>query len=298
MVWLKRLGYFLGVVVLLLVLALVAVYVVTSRRMGATYDVAPRAVAVPTDSASRARGMHLAIAIGKCVTCHGNDLGGGILGDNFAFGRLVASNLTTGQGGVGTKYDDATLARAIRHGIRHDGKPLRVMPSEAFQYLSDADAGALVAYIRSLPPVNRELPTTRVGPVARIISLMTTFPLVPARVVDHDRTPPTALVEEISPDYGKYLADVGGCTGCHGPGLSGGSVGPGKPASNLTPAGIAGVWTEADFIRALREGKRPVGADIDSLSMPWPQAGLMTDLEIAAVWAYLKSVPPKAFGNR
>lgn len=298
MVWLKRLGYFLGMVLLLVALALVAVYVVTSRRMGATYDVAARPVAVPTDSAARARGMHLAIAIGKCVACHGDTFGGSILGDNFAFGRLVATNLTTGRGGVASNYDDAALVRAIRHGIRHDGKPLRVMPSEAFQYLSDADAGALVAYIRSLPPVDREWPATRVGPVARIISLMTTFPLVPARVVDHNLVPPATVTEEISPAYGKYLADVGGCTGCHGPGLSGGKMGPGKPASNLTPAGIAGVWTEADFIRALREGKRPVGADIDSLEMPWPQAGKMTDLEISAVWAYLKSVPPKAFGNR
>lgn len=111
------------------------------------------------------------------------------------------------------------------------------MPSEAFQYLSDEDVGALVAYIRSLPPVDREFPPTRIGP------------------------------EEPTPVYGKYLADAGGCTGCHGPGLSGGNIGLGKPPSNLTSAGI-GTWSEADFVRALREGKRPVGADIDSLFMP------------------------------
>lgn len=297
MKWLKRLAWFLGAVVGLLVLALVAVYAVTSMRMSKRYDVAALPLPVSSDSTAVARGRHLAVAIGKCVVCHGEDLGGVLLDESFVFGRLVASNLTSGKGGVAALYDDAQLARAIRHGLRHDGTPLRVMPSEAFQYLSDVDAGALVAYIRSLPPVDRELPSIRIGPMARIISLMTTFPLVPARVVDHARVPPASMPEEPTPAYGKYLADVGGCTGCHGPGLSGGNLGPGRPASNLTPAGI-GTWTETDFVRALREGKRPVGADIDSLSMPWPQAGKMTDSEIHAVWLFLRSVPAKAFGGR
>jgi len=297
MIWIKRLAWLLGAIVALLVIALIGVYVVTSTRMNKRYDVAARPVPVPADSAGIARGRHLAVAIGKCVSCHGADLGGALLSDNFLFGRLTASNLTTGKGGIAARYDDAHLARAIRHALRHDGTPLRVMPSEAFQYLADDDAGALVAYIRSLPPVDRELPTTRVGPLARILWLLTPFPLIPARLVDHARVPPVSMPEAPTPAYGKYLADVGGCTGCHGPGLSGGNVGPGKPASNLTPAGI-GTWSEADFVRALREGKRPVGADIDSLSMPWPEAGKMTDSEIRAVWLFLKSVPPKEFGKR
>jgi len=297
MIWIKRLAWFMAAVVMLLVVALIGVYVVTSVRMNKRYDVAARPVPVPADSAGIARGRHVAIAIGKCVTCHGEDFGGIVLNERFLFGRLVASNLTSGMGGVGPLYDDAKLARAIRHAVRHDGTPLRVMPSEAFQYLSDEDVGALVAYIRSLPPVDRELPPMKVGPLVRVISLMTTFPLVPASVVDHERVPPASMPEEPTPAYGKYLADVGGCTGCHGPGLSGGNIGPGKPPSNLTPAGI-GAWSEADFVRALREGKRPVGADIDSLEMPWPQAGKMTDLEIQAVWLFLKSVPAREFGNR
>jgi mono/diheme cytochrome c family protein len=297
MIWLKRFAWFLAAVVGLLVLALIAVYVVTSLRMNKRYEVVARPVPVPADSAGIARGRHIAVAIGKCTGCHGQDFSGALLGENLLFGRLVASNLTTGKGGVAARYDDAHLARAIRHALRHDGTPLRVMPSEAFQYLADDDVGALVAYIRSLPPIDRELPTTRVGPLPRILSLLTPFPLIPARVVDHARVPPASMPEAPTPAYGKYLADVGGCTVCHGPGLSGGGMGPDKPASNLTPAGI-GTWTEADFVRALREGKRPVGADIDSLSMPWPEVGKMTDAEIHAVWLFLKSVPAKAFGNR
>jgi mono/diheme cytochrome c family protein len=101
-------------------------------------------------------------------------------------------------------------------------------------------------------------------------------------------------------EYGKYLIDVGGCSGCHGPGLSGGKV-PGtppdiKPAANLTPSGI-GHYTEADFFRALRDGKRPGGAAIDPF-MPVAFTKLMNDDEIRALFGYLKTVPAKAYGGR
>lgn len=296
MIWLRRLGWLLGGVLALVMAAVAAVYLVTTVRMSKRYDVAAAPIAVPRDSAGLARGRHLAGAIAKCVACHGEDFGGAVMADDWPFGRLVASNLTSGKGGVGPRYDDAAMGRAIRHGIRYDGTPLRVMPSEAFQYLADDDVEALIGYIRSVPPVDRELPSMRIGPVARVISLLTTFPLIPARVVDHQRVPAATMPEAPTTGYGQYLANVGGCTGCHGPGLSGGQVGPGRPASNLTPAGI-GTWTEEDFRRALREGMRPGGVAIDS-AMPWRQAGRMTDSEIHALWVFLKSVPPKEFGNR
>jgi mono/diheme cytochrome c family protein len=99
--------------------------------------------------------------------------------------------------------------------------------------------------------------------------------------------------------YGKYIADIAGCHGCHGYGLSGGRVAgpPGlPPASNLTPAGI-GSWTEVDLTRAMREGKRPDGSQLNEF-MPWKVFRGMTDAEIHAMWLYLRSVPPKPFGNK
>ena len=68
-----------------------------------------------------------------------------------------------------------------------------------------------------------------------------------------------------------------------------------KPASNITPAGI-GSWTEADFLRALREGVRPGGTPIDP-AMPVRYTKEMTDVELRAVWAYLQTVPAKAYGG-
>jgi hypothetical protein len=92
---------------------------------------------------------------------------------------------------------------------------------------------------------------------------------------------------------------VSGCRGCHGLKLSGGRVAgpPGiPPASNLTPTGL-GNWSEADFEKALRTGKKPDGTIINDF-MPWQLAGKMTDEELHAIWVYLKSVPAQETGNR
>ena len=112
-------------------------------------------------------------------------------------------------------------------------------------------------------------------------------------------TPPVSVPADTTAAYGKYIADIAGCHGCHGYGLSGGRVAgpPGlPPASNLTPAGI-GSWTEADLTRAMREGKRPDGNQLDEF-MPWKVFRGMTDAEIHAIWLYLRSVPAKPFGNK
>ena len=272
MIWIKRLAWLLGAIVALVVIALIGVYVVTSVRMNKRYDVAARLVPVPADSAGIARGFHLALAIGKCLGCHGEDFGGTLLGDSFIFGRLAASNLTTGKGGVGPLYDDAMLARAIRHALRHDGTPLLVMPSEAFQYLSDDDAGALVGYIRSLPPVDPADPVDQVGPLARVLSLLT--PLSADSSPGRGSRPGPSEVNAGGTVTGLWEIPrrCRWLPGCHGPGLSGGNLGPGKPASNLT-AGRDRHLVRGRFRARPSRRKRPVGADIDSLSMPWPEAG-------------------------
>jgi len=103
----------------------------------------------------------------------------------------------------------------------------------------------------------------------------------------------------VTPEFGKYLADTAGCSGCHGPGLSGGVIAeapPGTtPAANLTPAGL-GTWSEADFFKAMRTGTRPDGRVLDTF-MPWPYYAQMTDDELRALWRFLQVVPPRATGN-
>jgi cytochrome c553 len=88
-------------------------------------------------------------------------------------------------------------------------------------------------------------------------------------------------------EYGRYLATIGGCRACHGAALAG-DANPDAP--DITVGRLAG-WSEADFFRSLREGRRPDGTAIDPEKMPWLRSGLMTDDEIRAVWAYMRSVP-------
>lgn len=275
-----------------------AVYLISNNRINKTYAVQGKAVAVPTDAAAIARGQHLASAIGKCVECHGGNLAGKVWLEIPKLGRYVGRNLTTTRG----RLSDADLERAIRHGIGSDNRSLLFMPSEDFQYFSDQDLGALIAYIRSLKPIENALPPSYVGPLGRALMVAGQFPVIAADNVNHELKP-SAPPAAVTPEYGAYLANIGGCTGCHGPGLSGGQV-PGTPpddpqfppAANLTPTGI-GAWSEADFFKALRTGIRPDGRQLN-IFMPWPLAGQMTDDEIKAVWAFLQTVPPKPTGNR
>jgi mono/diheme cytochrome c family protein len=97
------------------------------------------------------------------------------------------------------------------------------------------------------------------------------------------------------------LADIAGCTGCHGPGLPGGPI-PGAPpdfpkALNLTPGGEVAAWSEVDFIKTLRSGVTPSGHQLVD-EMPWKTYRNMTDDELKAVWLFVKSAPAKPFGNR
>ncbi len=277
----------------LLVLALAVVYLLSNARIQRRYGVEVEALPLPTDAERLARGEHLATIRG-CRGCHGPDLGGQVLLDDPALGRIYASNLTAGQGGIGGTYTDEDWVRAIRHGLGPDGRPLLIMPASEFYYLSDADLSDLIAYLRTVPPVDRILPEDRVGPLGRILFLLGRFPLLEAEGIDHDAPRPTAPPPGVTVAYGEYLAR--GCIGCHGPDFSGGPIASGPPdwppAADLTPAGDLARWTLEDFVRTLRTGVRPDGTALDPV-MPYEAIGQMTDEELEALWLFLRSLPPR-----
>ncbi|MBA2564578.1 MAG: cytochrome c [Gemmatimonadetes bacterium] len=262
MKWLKRFGLMIGSLVGLVVLFVAVAWAAVALRMRKTYEVPAHPLAAARD-ASPERGRHLALAVTKCMHCHGDDLGGKVVEDDPVFARLVASNLTRGRGGVVADYEGEDWERAVRHAVRRDGRPLVFMPAEAFWHLADEDLADVVAYVRSVPPVDRELPVTRAGPMARVITLLGAFPLLPAEMVDHARHPAPPPERRVDVAYGEYLATVGGCRGCHGPALAGNGA-PGSP--DITRGRLAS-WTQADFVRALRAGVRPDGSAI-SPEMP------------------------------
>ena len=288
---LKWLGIAVGGLVAVIVVALVVVWFVAGARMSKTYDIEVQAIAVPTDEASIVRGRHLVRSIGYCIECHGDRLEGDVMEDDPIFGRLVGRNLTPGKGGIGGRRSDLDFVLAIRHGIGTDGKSLVIMPAESFYFFSDADLGAIIAYLKSLPPVDNELPPTRLGPLGRIFVVLGA-PFMTADEIDHTAPRPVAPEPGVTVEYGGYLARA--CTFCHGDDLSGEGIDApaGIVPANITPGGRVGRWSEADFITAMRTGVTPRGHEMDPDEMLWKSIGRLTDDELKALWMYLRSVPP------
>ena len=244
------------------------------------------------------RGKHLIDSRVGCTGCHGKDFGGAPVIDMLLVGRWVAPNLTTGEGSVTRGYTASDWDHAVRHGLRRGGLNSS-MPSNEFSTLSDHELSDIVAYIRSVPPVDRDPGRLRFGPVFSML-VATDSSMFAASVIDHQKehaVEPPAMAP--TAEFGAHLAQV--CRGCHGANLSGGKIGgdPNMPVvANLTPheTGLKG-WSEADFVRALREGKRPDGTAIKE-AMPWKAYGQMSDAELKAIYAYLRTVPPVPKGDR
>jgi mono/diheme cytochrome c family protein len=244
------------------------------------------------------RGRHIVGSRTACNGCHAQDLGGGIVVDVPLVGRWVAPNLTSGEGSVTAGYTANDWDRAVRHAVRRNGQTSS-MPSQEYLNLSDRELSDTVAYIVSMPPVNRDVGTVKFGPVFSFLIATDPHALV-AYAIDHDKPhavePPVAAANA---EMGEHIVQV--CRGCHGLNLSGGKLAgdPNMPVvANLTPheSGLKS-WSEADFMRAIREGVRKDGTAISEM-MPWKAYRQMTDIEIRAMWAYLQTLSAVEKGSR
>ena len=294
--WLKWIGIILGGLVGLLVLAAVVIFVLGTNKLNKQYQISPEAVAVPSDAAAIQRGEHLA-TIFLCADCHTANLGGQVFYTVPGMLTIPTPNLTAGAGGVGAGFSDADWVRAIRHGVRPDGRALFIMPSAAFHNLSDEDLGEVIAYVKSRPPVDNPMPERRVELMGRLMMGVGMFPPFAADQIDHTSASPAAPAPGVTADYGQYLTHV--CTECHGAQLNGAPFGPpGQevPTPNLTPGGELAGWTEQGFIDTMRTGVTPSGGQL-SEEMPWKYFGQMSDDELKAVWMYLQSLPAMAQGG-
>jgi mono/diheme cytochrome c family protein len=244
------------------------------------------------------RGRHLVDARYFCVECHGQDFSGGVMIDDPMIGRLLGPNITAGPGSKTLAYETADWDRIVRHGVKPDGSP-GVMPSEDFLLMSDQELSDIVAYIRSRPALDNEVPAPRLGPVGTVLMALGQIPLaadmVESHTTAHEETPPPSGV---TVEFGGHLAGV--CLGCHRADLAGGPIPGGDPswpvAANITPHvdGLSG-WTLADFRSVLVEGRRPDGTEIQlPMTFVQPYAANMTEIEMEALWTYLRSVPPVA----
>lgn len=282
---------------LLLGLVLLAgglIFSISEARLRKTYQVDVATLTIPSDAASIARGHDLTTAVVGCVGCHADNLGGKLFADAPPF-LLNAPNLTSGQGGVGNTYSDADWVRAVRHGVRLDDRALLFMPSKAYSGLSDADLAAIIAYIKSVPPVDNELDPSQLRPLGRVLLVAGQYEL-PAETIDHKAAIPAVPVAGRTAAYGGYLVRVGACADCHGANLSGAPFDePGvPPAANITPGGLVGIWSEEEFITAMRTGQRPDGSTIHP-AMPWEILARQSDDELGAMYRYLQSLPALAY---
>jgi mono/diheme cytochrome c family protein len=241
------------------------------------------------------RGRHLVESRYVCTECHGTNFGGGTMIDAFPIGRLLGPNITTGKGSRTIDYKPADWDRIVRHGVLPSGQPA-VMPSEDFKLMSDQELSDVISYIRSRPPIDNEVPAPSFGPLGKF--LLATGQIRPsATLIDthqgtHVKQPPAT---EATAVFGKHMAAI--CVGCHRENLAGGPIVGGDPswvpARNLTqhPDGLAKVTYE-QFVKTMREGVRADGTPLKPPMNALTQyAQKMTDVEMQALWAYLKSVP-------
>jgi cytochrome c553 len=253
------------------------------------------------DEAEIARGAYLVNAVVACGNCHtpmgpqGPDmtarLSGRLLEDGPHW-TAYAPNITMDEAtGLGTWTDDQII-RAFREGVRPDGSVIRPpMPIGFYRGMSDADARALLAYMRTLPAVANKMP----GSVYRAPTPPTWGP-----AVGHVAAPAAA-------ERGAYLAGpLAHCMECHstpgpnGPdpvaGLGAGGMEFAGPwgvsvAANLTPTGL-GDWTDAEIETAIRTGTSRDGRHLNPPMGFGYYAGIDA-ADMAALIGYLRALPPK-----
>lgn len=225
-----------------------------------------------------------------CADCHGANLGGKLFLDDPMIGKIYTPNITRGKGGLPADWSTTDWVRALKHGVKRDGKSLLIMPSYETTHMSRQDMGAVIAYIEQVQPVDAEWGETEMKPLGKLLALLDELPTFIAEKIDHTAKLVPAMEVGPTAAYGEYLAVT--CTGCHRTDFRGGKHPvPGLPdVTNITGHGELANYRFADFKLALTTGKRPNGSSMNAEAMPWPMLTVLNDVELEALFIYLKSL--------
>jgi len=313
---LKWIGMALGAVALVLTGAVVFAVLTAEQKLHQPETPYPKLAAVK-DPDVIARGKYLVYGPAHCAQCHSVDdrtkpelvktepLHGGL---EFAMGPIAttyARNLTSDEKtGLG-KFSDEEIARAIRTGVMPDGN-LSFFMRVASSRLADEDVVAILSYLRSLEPVEREVPRGEWHLLGKVL-LKYAFPPLVGRPLEGPAY--VAASDEPTIERGKYLVeDVMLCADCHtamdpmtfafvgqraGGGIPEASHGADSDKEfvtpNLTshPTGFTGKMDEDMFLARMRAGRA-----IETSIMPWEGFQLTTESDLRSVYRYLKSLPP------
>lgn len=276
-----------GLVTLLLLAAATAGtgLLLEQRRLARTVHIDVADLSLPRDANTLERGQYLFESRG-CTDCHGMAGEGRTIVEASGV-HLAGPDIT--RGGSTRDYTLRDWVRAVRHGVAPGGRPLRVMPSEDYNRLTDEDLGALVAYVTALPPAGGAAAVVKLPLPARVLY---GFGLENDAVdrIDHRLPTQSPVPEGATVEHGKYVAQ--GCVGCHGSGLTGGRI-PGSPpdwpnAPRLAPGegSVMPRYAElASFRAMLKSGKRPDGRAV--AVMPFETLERLSDVDMEALHVYL-----------
>lgn len=300
---------------LVAVVALLALYV----KRGLPHVAVVKELRVQVTPSRVARGEYLASSVAACMVCHSTrdehvyalpikdstlGMGGEVFSRELGFpGNIYAANLTPYHLGG---WSDGELFRAITSGVSKDGHALfPIMNYPAYGRMDQEDVFSIIAYIRTLPSIHHDVPATELD-----------FPL--NFIVN---TIPSPAMLSPQPDsnnasaYGKYLVTMASCVECHskadkgkiveGTEFGGGrdfGAGDGKTvySANITPDAATGIgnWSRELFIRKFKQytdssyKPRPVARGELNTPMPWLAYARMKEKDLAAIYAYLRTVKP------
>jgi len=284
---LRWIGFGLGGLIIVAAVLVGVLYTRGNARLTKKYDIQTESLVIPANAESVELGKHWASAL--CMDCHGEDLAGEALVDDQTVGFVPAPNLTAGEGGAGGEFTDADWVRALRHGVDPEGRALIGMPSMNYYYMNDQDLGALIAYIKTVPPVDHDMGEPTLSFMGKVLLAAGGFGnnILPAEVIDHTGMRPDVIEPGTNVQYGSYLVRLGGCRDCHSENLTGGnSPEPGAPhAPDLTPNGPVGTWSKDTFIISVRTMK--------GKGMPWAELRPLSDSDLEAIFLFLQSLPAR-----
>lgn len=309
---LKVFGYLVLTVIVVVVLA----YIYVNAALPDVGEAPPLTVTATPEKVER--GRYLANHVAVCIDCHSTrdwsrfsgppvkgteGKGGERFDQQMGFpGVFHSRNITPA--GIGD-YTDGELFRVITTGVTREGRAMfPVMPYMHYGQMDTDDVEAIIAYIRSLPPIENEVPESVADfPMSFIINT------IPVKATPQKRPDSTDKLA-----YGKYLVNAGSCIDCHtqvdkgqiipelafGGGREFALPGGLLRSSNITPDEATGIgtWTQEMFVRKFKVYEDSTfhlqdvkHGDFNSI-MPWKMYSGMTEDDLAAIHTYLKTVKP------